>query len=239
MRKGPVIFGVVASAVLLSSGCTSSGTLKSASAGPADPAETPVADASTDASPGSTNAARSWSAEPAMDLALYSQYTMKLHTSQGDIVVKLDVAKAPHTVNSFKFLAGQKFFDGSYCHRLATGAGLKMLQCGDPDAGPAAEDTDGDGGPGYTFQDENLKGATYHAGTAAMANAGPNSNGSQFFLVFGDSELPPAYTPFGTITSGMDVLARVAAAGVEDPGPDGTGRPKLPVELETVTVTSK
>lgn len=163
---------------------------------------------------------------------------MTLHTNQGDIVIALNAAKAPHTVNSFDFLAGQEFFDGSYCHRLSTDQALRMLQCGDPGAGATPEDSDGTGGPGYTFRDENLTGATYPAGTVAMANAGANTNGSQFFLVFGDSRLPPAYTPFGKITSGMDVLTRVAAAGVDNPGRDGTGRPKLPVELETVTVTA-
>jgi peptidyl-prolyl cis-trans isomerase B (cyclophilin B) len=166
------------------------------------------------------------------------QYTMTLDTSQGQIVVKMDAAKAPHTVNSFDFLAAHKFFDGSYCHRLSTGPGLQMLQCGDPTAGATPKETDGTGGPGYTFQDENLKGATYPAGTVAMANAGANTNGSQFFVVYGDSQLPPAYTPFGTITSGLDVLTKVAAAGITDPGQDGTGRPKLPVELRSVTVTA-
>jgi peptidyl-prolyl cis-trans isomerase B (cyclophilin B) len=113
-----------------------------------------------------------------------------------------------------------------------------MLQCGDPTAGATPKDTDGSNGPGYQFQDENLAGATYPAGTVAMANAGANTNGSQFFLVFGDSQLPPSYTPFGTITDGMGTLVHVATGGISNPGQDGTGRPTIPVEIKSVTVSA-
>jgi peptidyl-prolyl cis-trans isomerase B (cyclophilin B) len=158
------------------------------------------------------------------------KYTMTLHTNQGDIVIALNAAKAPHTVNSFAFLAGQKFFDGSHCHRLTT-QGIYVLQCGDPTG-------TGTGGPGYQFRDENLAGATYRAGTVAMANAGPNTNGSQFFLVYKDTALPPSYTPFGTITSGLRVVAKVAAAGDDGSNGDGDGRPNMSVVLAGVTVTA-
>ena len=189
---------------------------------------------------GSTTAGsgKSWSKEPAMTIDTSKKYTMVLHTSQGDITIAMDAAKAPHTVNSFTFLAGQHFFDGSYCHRLSTSAGLQMLQCGDASVGATPKDTDGQNGPGYAFPDENLSGATYPAGTVAMANHGPNTNGSQFFLVFGDSDLSPAYTPFGTITGGMTVLTHVASGGVSNPGQDGTGRPTIPVQLTSVAVTA-
>ena len=104
-----------------------------------------------------------------------------------------------------------------------------MLQCGDPSG-------TGSGGPGYTFKDENLEGATYPKGTVAMANSGPNTNGSQFFLVFTDTQLPPSYTPFGRITSGLDVLDKVAKGGVDGTG--GDGAPKIPVQLQKVTVAA-
>ena len=184
------------------------------------------------------NTALSWKTEPAMAIDAKKKYTMTITTNCGDVVIDMDAAKAPETVNSFNFLAAQKFFDGSYCHRLSTTAGLQMLQCGDPTKDPA-KGTAGDGpGPGYTFKDENLTGATYPAGTVAMANSGKNTNGSQFFLVFGDSQLSPDYTPWGKITKGLDILQKVAAAGVANPGADQTGFPNQPVMLEKVTVTA-
>ena len=155
---------------------------------------------------------------------------MTLRTSEGDIVIALNAAKAPHTVNSFNFLAGQKFYNGSHCHRLTT-QGIYVLQCGDPTG-------TGRGGPGYQFQDENLNGATYRTGTVAMANAGPNTNGSQFFLVYKDTALPPSYTPFGTITSGLDIVQKIAAAGDDDTNGAGDGRPNINVVLNSVTVAA-
>jgi peptidyl-prolyl cis-trans isomerase B (cyclophilin B) len=213
---------LVAAGALALAGCGSSGSAKGSGAGGS----------------GGTSAAKSWSKEPPMTIDQSKKYTMVLHTSQGDITIAMDAAKAPHTVNSFNFLASQHFFDGSYCHRLSTTPSLQMLQCGDPTAGATPKSTDGQNGPGYQFQDENLAGAAYPAGTVAMANAGPNTNGSQFFLVFGDSQLPPSYTPFGTITDGMGVLVHVASGGVADPGQDGTGRPTIPVQLTSVTVSA-
>ncbi|MFE3204650.1 peptidylprolyl isomerase [Embleya sp. NPDC055664] len=171
-------------------------------------------------------------AEPAMSIDTAGAYTMTLKTTCGEVKVALDAAKAPHTVNSFAFLAGKKFFDHTKCHRLTTG-GLAVLQCGDPTG-------TGTGGPGYKFVDENLGTAgadgtaPYPAGTVAMANSGPGTNGSQFFLVTGDSKLPPNYTPFGKVTGGMDVLQKIAAAGTEDGGSDGA--PHENVVLDSVTV---
>ncbi|MDI2132128.1 peptidylprolyl isomerase [Yinghuangia seranimata] len=166
-------------------------------------------------------------AEPPMSIDTKAAYTMSLKTTCGDVTVKLDAAKAPKTVNSFNFLAEKKYFDHTKCHRMTT-AGIYVLQCGDPTA-------TGSGGPGYQFADENLTGATYPAGTVAMANSGPNTNGSQFFLVYKDTQLPPNYTPFGTITGGMDVLQKIADAGTEDGNSDGA--PHETVVLNTVTVT--
>ena len=149
--------------------------------------------------------------------------------TQGVVEGTLLTSKAPCTVNSFAFLAGQKYFDNTPCPRLVT-SGIYVLQCGDPSG------TTG-GGPGYTFDDENLAGATYPAGTIAMANGGPSTNGSQFFLVYKDTQLGPSYTPFGTITKGLDVLEKIAKGGDDGSNPAGGGKPKTPVSLLKVVVT--
>lgn len=148
-------------------------------------------------------------------------------TNCGKIVVATD-DKAPKTAGIMSLLAKGKFFDATKCHRLTT-SGLFVLQCGDPTA-------TGGGGPGFSFADENLpKDASYPRGTVAMANSGPNTNGSQFFFVYQDSPLPPNYSVWGKITSGLDVLDAVAAAGVQGGGTDGT--PVQDVVISTVTTT--
>ncbi len=164
---------------------------------------------------------------PARTIDAAATYTMAIETTCGTVTARLLAAKAPVTVNSFAFLAGKKFFDRTECHRVTTGAGLTVLQCGDPTG-------TGSGGPGYTFADENLAGATYPRGTLAMANSGPGTNGSQFFLVDKDSQLPPSYTVFGTITGGLDVLDGIVGRGVAGVGTDG--KPAQRVFLKTVTV---
>jgi peptidyl-prolyl cis-trans isomerase B (cyclophilin B) len=166
---------------------------------------------------------------PAQRAPKTGSYSATVATNRGSIVISLDAAKAPCTVNSFVFLASKKYFDATPCHRLTT-AGIFVLQCGDPTG-------TGGGGPGYEFNDENLAGAVYPAGTVAMANAGPGTNGSQFFLVYKNTTLQPNYTPFGTITSGLDVLAKIAAAGEDDSNGPGDGKPKLTVEITSVTTT--
>jgi peptidyl-prolyl cis-trans isomerase B (cyclophilin B) len=154
--------------------------------------------------------------------------TATLTTSQGTITIKLDAAKAPCTVNSLSFLAGKKYFDATPCHRLTT-SGIFVLQCGDPSG-------TGSGSPGYQFASENLTGATYPIGTVAMANAGPGTNGSQFFLVYQDTTLKPNYTPFGTITGGLDVVRKVALAGSDESHGPGDGAPKLAITISTLRV---
>ncbi|MFC7304226.1 peptidylprolyl isomerase [Streptomyces monticola] len=152
-----------------------------------------------------------------------------LKTNRGDINLDLDGEKAPCAVNSFTFLAQKNFFDKTDCHRLANGPGMKMLQCGDPTG-------TGSGGPGYEFANENTGGATYPKGTVAMANEGPDTNGSQFFLVYGDSQLPPDYTPFGKITSGIDLLEAVGEAGDDGSSSAGGGKPRMNVGIEDVVI---
>jgi peptidyl-prolyl cis-trans isomerase B (cyclophilin B) len=144
-------------------------------------------------------------------------YTARLLTTQGLISFQASTTAAPCTTYSFEFLAQHGYFDGTHCHRLTT-QGIYVLQCGDPTG-------TGSGGPGYQFNDENLTGATYPAGTVAMANAGPNTNGSQFFFCWKDTKLSPAYTPFGKVTQGLDVLQRIAAAGEDDQNGPGDGYP--------------
>ncbi len=155
--------------------------------------------------------------------------TLTLVTNCGTIVAKLD-PKAPFTVTQMAALVKAKYFDQSLCHRLAI-RDFYMLQCGDPTA-------TGTGGPGFTYTDENLPiNATsrYPAGTLAMANSGPNTNGSQFFLVFKDSGvLGPSYSVWGKITRGLDVLNFIAAQGVNDPS--GVGAPKQKVAIIKATV---
>ncbi|MEV0594771.1 peptidylprolyl isomerase [Nonomuraea cavernae] len=165
--------------------------------------------------------------------------TMTLKTNLGDIVVKLDNAKAPCTVNSLEFLAGKKYYDGSKCHRLG-GDKFPMLQCGDPSAKADGKSMDGAGGPGYVMAEENLEGATYKRGVMAMAKTqAPGSTGSQFFLVYGDIGLTPDYTPVGTITKGLDILDKVNKAGVLGDAGDGTGAPKETIEIKDVTIAGK
>ncbi|PZS35955.1 MAG: peptidylprolyl isomerase [Pseudonocardiales bacterium] len=154
-------------------------------------------------------------------------------TNQGDLTLTLNRAKAPCTVNSFISLVKQKYFDNTPCHRLTT-SGIFVLQCGDPSG-------TGGGGPGYQFAEEGLPagggtGITYPAGTVAMANAGPGTNGSQFFLVYKDTSLPPNYTMFGTISGGQDALLAIAKAGAVGPTgkPIADGKPKKPVTITAV-----
>jgi peptidyl-prolyl cis-trans isomerase B (cyclophilin B) len=170
-----------------------------------------------------------FSAEPKMTIQP-TTYKATVVTNCGTIVVDLDGKHAPHTVNSFAFLAGKHYFDDTPCHRLTT-AGIFVLQCGDPTG-------TGTGGPGYTIPDEHLKGASYPAGTLAMANTGqPHTGGSQFFFCYDDTQLPPQYTPFGTVVQGLDILKKVAAAGSDESNGPGDGAPKQPVEIQSFTVT--
>jgi peptidyl-prolyl cis-trans isomerase B (cyclophilin B) len=151
--------------------------------------------------------------------------TATLTINGAPVTVTLD-AGAPCTINSLAFLAAAGYYDGTTCHRLTTSDSLKVLQCGDPTGS-------GSGGPGYEYDNENTDGATYAAGTVAMANGGANTNGSQFFLVYGDSQLPPDYTVFGQITTGLDVITGIADGGTDNGSEDGA--PIEPVTLDTVT----
>ena len=150
-----------------------------------------------------------------------------LDTSVGPIDMTLDRSLAPCTVNSFVNLARKGYFNDTTCHRLTTGQGLQVLQCGDPTGS-------GSGGPGYRFDDEVFPELRYGRGLLAMANSGPNTNGSQFFMIYGDAELPPQYTVFGSIgPEGVATLTDVGKAGVGGGAEDGP--PATPVQIRTAT----
>jgi peptidyl-prolyl cis-trans isomerase B (cyclophilin B) len=164
--------------------------------------------------------------------------SVSMVTNQGNVGLLLANNESPCTVNSFVSLAQQKFFDDTKCHRLTTSPTLGVLQCGDPKG-------DGTGGPGYQFANEYPSDqykpddpalhqpVVYPRGTLAMANAGPNTNGSQFFMVYKDSQLPPEYTVFGTIQQdGLATLDKVAKAGVAGGGEDGP--PATEVTIKSV-----
>jgi len=234
-----IVLGIVGLSQLGGNGTStaSPGTTSSATTTPTSSAS-PSATAST-AATGCTYTKSGTAAKdvgvPTYDAAKAASYkkpfTVDLATDQGDITLAMDAAKAPCTTNSFKYLAAHKYFDGTSCHRLTT-SGIYVLQCGDPTGS-------GSGGPGYQFAEENLPqdaAGNYPAGTVAMANAGTGTNGSQFFLVYKDTTLPPNYTIFGQITKGLDVVTAVAAKGTDNANGSGDGHPNQKITIKTATV---
>ncbi len=203
------------------------------------PVPVPVAPTTTCDYPQSAPAVKENIPPATTDVQAAGIVDVNMTTSQGPIGLVLDRSLAPCTVESFTSLASQGYFDGTPCHRLTTSAGLQVLQCGDPSG-------EGSGGPGYEYANEYPTTAfapddpalstpvVYPRGTVAMANAGPDTNGSQFFLVYEDSVLPPQYTVFGTISDeGLATLDDIAEAGVSGGASDGP--PSDPVMLETAT----
>jgi peptidyl-prolyl cis-trans isomerase B (cyclophilin B) len=202
------------------SGSSTTAAADASSTTPAGPA-TPLACPADD---GSSAPVTSFPAAPDMCIDTTKTYTVTVETSLGSYTAKLDATKAPKTVNNFVYLALYHYFDNTPCHRVITGF---VIQCGDPTG-------TGTGGPGYEFADELPAAGEYKLGSLAMANSGADTNGSQFFVISGDSgiALPPQYSLFGQVTSGLDVVAKLDAAG--SPG----GTPTTPVTITKVTVTS-
>ena len=172
---------------------------------------------------GSAPVTQKFDQSPEFGIDTAKRYTATMSTSMGDMVIALDAINAPITVNNFVFLAGYHYYDGVIFHRIINEF---VCQGGDPTG-------TGTGGPGYRFQDEPVK-QRYQLGSVAMANAGPNTNGSQFFLISGPSGvgLPPQYNHFGQIVKGLEVLE--AMQNVET---DRSDRPRTPVVINSVTIT--
>lgn len=161
--------------------------------------------------------------------------TFTLKTNCGDIVITTVGASAPITLTAFSTLTRGGYFDGTLCHRLTT-EGFYVLQCGDPTAS-------GSGGPGWNpYPDENLPqqvNNNYPEGTVAMANSGPNTNGSQFFLVYADTTLGAKYTIWGNITSGLEILKAIAVGGVKPGGRSPSdGTPKKTIAIEKMKISN-
>lgn len=163
---------------------------------------------------------------PSAEAPAAGETPVTLETSAGTFELVLDAAAAPCTTHSFVSLAEQGWFDGTSCHRLVT-SGIQVLQCGDPTG-------TGTGGPGYSFPDELTGDETYPAGTLAMANAGPDTNGSQFFIVYGETPLPPQYTVFGTVSD--DTVAAIEEVAADGTTPPNDGAPNTPVDIESAQV---
>ncbi len=169
-------------------------------------------------------------APPAADVPTSGTVGMTMTTADGPIGLTLDQAAAPCAAASFVSLANQQFFDGTPCHRETDSDGLKVLQCGDPTG-------TGTGGPGYQFPTQVTGSETYTRGTLAMANSGQGFDGSQFFLVYGDSQLSPDYTVVGSIdAAGLAVLDAIASRGNDGSNGPGDGKPNPPgVTIQTMT----
>jgi peptidyl-prolyl cis-trans isomerase B (cyclophilin B) len=170
------------------------------------------------------NAAKKGIVKPPVNPPTTGKVNLVAQTTRGPMTFQLDRTAAPCTVASFVSLAEQKYFNGTPCHRLTRGK-LSVLQCGDPTG-------TGSGGPGYSFADELGGKEKYTRGVLAMANSGADTNGSQFFIVYKDSSLPPSYTIFGKVTSGMQVVDKVAAKGTDTGAQDG--RPALPISFTSM-----
>ena len=248
-----VVVGGVLALVLTNRGAgdvADGGTTPSASASPStsvSASASPSGSESPSASPsvsvkGCTKApeptvkTQTWTSPPADTRPAGAQTTLTLATNCGDVVIEMvPNQKAPQTTTSMAFLADEGFYTDSDCFRLTT-SGIFVLQCGSPN-------NDGTGGPGYTVPDENLPTATgvnYPKGTVAMANAGPGTSGSQFFIVYEDTTLPASYTIWGTVVSGLDVVQKVADAGVAQGNANpNDGSPAQPIVITKATTSDK
>lgn len=176
----------------------------------------------------STTTMKTYTSAPAMTIDTKKSYIATLKTSMGEIEIELFANKMPNTVNNFVFLARDAFYDKTVFHRVIKDF---MIQGGDPKG-------DGTGGPGYRFNDEKFSGE-YSRGTVAMANAGPNTNGSQFFIMHKDVGLPKNYVIFGKVIKGIEVVDKIAASEVTSSASGERSKPVKPLFLESVTISEK
>ena len=230
---GGIVAGVIATSGSSSSKTTSVAATSSATAAASSSASNPLAYEAS-----GTSAVKGITVPTFNAAAAAKTYTVTITTNRGNIVFTANGKAAPYTVYSFVYLVEKGFYNNTPCPRISD-SGLYMLQCGDPTG-------TGSGGPGYTIPDENLgaygtgTSVTYPAGSVAMANTGAaHSGGSQFFLVFQNSTLSPSYTPFGTITQGLDVLKAIAGKGNDGSSSAGGGKPNESVTIEKVTATAQ
>lgn len=165
---------------------------------------------------------------PPMAIDKTKSYTAVLKTTEGEITIQLNASEVPVTVNNFVTLAKKGFYNNTIFHRVIKGF---MIQGGDPKG-------DGTGGPGYTFEDEPFDGE-YKRGTIAMANAGPDTNGSQFFIMHQDYDLPPNYTIFGNVIKGIEVVDKIAEAKVSTSQTGESSKPANPVKVTSVEISEK
>lgn len=208
MSKKYFVIGIVVLVILLG-GLSMVGTMRKT--------ETKVAEPKVE---------KTTSASARLRIDTSKQYEAILSTSMGDITIALAATATPITVNNFITLAEKKFYDQTVFHRVIKGF---MIQVGDPEG-------TGRGGPGYTFDDEAFEGK-YTRGVVAMANSGPNTNGSQFFIMHADTALPHAYVIFGKVIKGMDVVDAIASAPVDPYGEGST--PEDPVVVQSVKIVEK
>lgn len=176
------------------------------------------------AADGSSKQRRRFHQPPPMCIDTTKRYTAEMHTSMGTITIALHAALAPQTVNNFVVLSRYHYYDNVTFHRIIKGF---VCQGGDPTG-------TGSGGPGYRFADELPKPGRYEIGSLAMANAGPNTNGSQFFIICGSqgTQLPPQYSLFGQVIAGLDVVSAMSAVKT-----DRSDRPRTKVTIKSVTIT--
>ena len=179
---------------------------------------------------------------PAANAPNVGAATLTMDTNLGAITADVDRTKAPCTAEAFTYLSSKKFWDNTKCHRLTT-EGIKVLQCGDPTAtGKGWRESDGSGGPSFRYAEENLPTnakPAYPKGTIAMAKTQqPSTTGSQFFIVYSDTDLPPDYTVLGTVTKGLDIVESVAKAGSDNANGQGDGHPKKEITIKTLTMAA-
>jgi peptidyl-prolyl cis-trans isomerase B (cyclophilin B) len=211
---------VIVSVVLLTSACATSVTGKPVAGEPAAPAAG-VCKYGDDTSPGAAKPFGKPDADPDPKAS-----TISLGTTKGALTIELDPTQGVCSVQSVRFLVAKKFYDGSTCHRLTTNPGLGVLQCGDPTG-------TGTGTPGYQYDDKLPARGAYQRGVVAMANAGPGTNGSQFFIVHGSAQINPDYPVIGKVTAGMEIVDQIVAGGVKGGSQDGP--PATPLSITTAT----
>jgi cyclophilin family peptidyl-prolyl cis-trans isomerase len=222
-----LVIAVVAGLLLALSGDGAKGKKQEVAAGSSTTAAPTTVAAATGCPPseGVSVPQRQFSAPPEMCIDPAKAYTAEVRTNKGVMTIALDAKSAPKTVNNFVFLARNHFYDGVVFHRIIPGF---VVQGGDPQG-------TGMGGPGYKFADELPRPGAYKIGSLAMANSGPNTNGSQFFIVTGDpgTGLPPNYSLFGQVTGGLEVAKAIEAVGTPE------GKPRETVTIESVTITER